>query len=297
MQLSPFHAEKEFAMAELRKLSQDYAVIEQCIRYFEHRTGGRPSSAEVAHALNMSETRLHNLFMRWAGAEPGAFFRYLTRKNVFIRMTITRQTLASSGWAKAVRRQPPAFHIEPPPTPKDGAPGKKAPLFYGFHPTPFGDVMIAARDDDTVCSLCFVDDKPHAALEKRLEKDRPGVRLRKSPEKTRPLTEAALARLTRSDLRNMAVAVRGTEFQIKAWKALLEIPPGQAVAYEDIAAHIGSPGAVRAVGTAAGKNPVPLLIPCHRLIRKNGAFGNYGENPLRKQAILAWEAARTRGLL
>ena len=84
--------------------------------------------------------------------------------------------------------------------------------------------------------------------------------------------------------------VRGTNFQIKVWEALLKIPLGKAVAYEDIARHIGMPLAARAVGNAVGRNPIPFLIPCHRVIRKMGDFGHYGEGPARKKAILGWEA-------
>ena len=85
--------------------------------------------------------------------------------------------------------------------------------------------------------------------------------------------------------------VRGTNFQIQVWQALLRIPLGAAVSYEDLARFVGLPGGARAVGNAVGDNPIPFLIPCHRVIRKMGEFGNYGEGPLRKKAILGWEAA------
>jgi AraC family transcriptional regulator of adaptative response/methylated-DNA-[protein]-cysteine methyltransferase len=88
--------------------------------------------------------------------------------------------------------------------------------------------------------------------------------------------------------------VKGTNFQVKVWEALVRIPPGFAVSYEDVAARIGNPKAVRAVGTAVGRNPVAFLIPCHRVIRKTGAFGNYRGGPARKMAILAWERAKFR---
>jgi len=75
------------------------------------------------------------------------------------------------------------------------------------------------------------------------------------------------------------------------WEALLRIPEGCAVSYEDAARWIGAPKAVRAVGSAVGANPVAFLIPCHRVLRKSGAFGEYGGGAARKKAILAWEAA------
>ena len=87
--------------------------------------------------------------------------------------------------------------------------------------------------------------------------------------------------------------VRGTNFQIKVWEALLRIPEGMVLSYEDIATRIGHPKAVRAVGSAVARNPVSYLIPCHRVIRKLGEYGNYQGGPARKKALLAWEAVRT----
>jgi AraC family transcriptional regulator of adaptative response/methylated-DNA-[protein]-cysteine methyltransferase len=87
--------------------------------------------------------------------------------------------------------------------------------------------------------------------------------------------------------------VPGTNFQIKVWEALLRIPPGSVVSYEDIARRIRAPRAVRAVANAVAHNPVAWLIPCHRVIRKSGALGGYRWGETRKKALLAWEAART----
>jgi AraC family transcriptional regulator of adaptative response/methylated-DNA-[protein]-cysteine methyltransferase len=91
--------------------------------------------------------------------------------------------------------------------------------------------------------------------------------------------------------------VQGTNFQIKVWEALIQIPLGEAVSYEGIARKVGDPKASRAVGGAVGENLIPFLIPCHRVLRKNGEFGNYGEGPLRKKAILAWEGALKERIL
>ncbi|MFN3492347.1 MAG: methylated-DNA--[protein]-cysteine S-methyltransferase, partial [Anaerolineales bacterium] len=82
---------------------------------------------------------------------------------------------------------------------------------------------------------------------------------------------------------------RGTNFQIKVWEALLNIPSGAVTTYEQIALNIGNPRAVRAVGSAVGDNPIAYLIPCHRVIRKSGEFGNYMWGSARKKAILVKE--------
>ncbi|MCK5419411.1 MAG: methylated-DNA--[protein]-cysteine S-methyltransferase, partial [Desulfobacterales bacterium] len=88
------------------------------------------------------------------------------------------------------------------------------------------------------------------------------------------------------------LVLSGTNFQIKVWEALVKIPMGAVVSYEDVAAHIGMPKASRAVGNAVGSNPVSFVIPCHRVIRKTAEFGNYGGGVARKLAILGWEAVR-----
>jgi AraC family transcriptional regulator of adaptative response/methylated-DNA-[protein]-cysteine methyltransferase len=85
----------------------------------------------------------------------------------------------------------------------------------------------------------------------------------------------------------------GAPFQIKVWEALLRIPSGQVTTYSDIATAVGHPKAVRAVGTAVGRNPVSWLIPCHRALRKSGGLGGYHWGLPVKRAMLAWEAARS----
>ncbi|MGA1181426.1 MAG: methylated-DNA--[protein]-cysteine S-methyltransferase, partial [Marivivens sp.] len=84
----------------------------------------------------------------------------------------------------------------------------------------------------------------------------------------------------------------GAPFQIKVWEALLAIPSGHVTTYSDIAGAIGHPKAVRAVGTAVGRNPISLLIPCHRALRKSGGLGGYHWGLPVKRAILAYESAR-----
>lgn len=74
------------------------------------------------------------------------------------------------------------------------------------------------------------------------------------------------------------------------WEALLRIPPGAVTSYQGLAGQAGRPGASRAVGTALGRNPIAVLIPCHRVIRKLGEFGNYRYGVTRKKALLGWEA-------
>jgi AraC family transcriptional regulator of adaptative response/methylated-DNA-[protein]-cysteine methyltransferase len=86
--------------------------------------------------------------------------------------------------------------------------------------------------------------------------------------------------------------LNGTNFQIKVWEALLLVPPGYLMSYEDVAYSIGVPKASRAVGNAVANNPIPVIIPCHRVIRKSGEFGKYRYGTARKKALLGWEMAQ-----
>jgi AraC family transcriptional regulator of adaptative response/methylated-DNA-[protein]-cysteine methyltransferase len=86
--------------------------------------------------------------------------------------------------------------------------------------------------------------------------------------------------------------VKGTPFQVRVWRALLQVPAGQLTTYGRLAAAVGNPAAARATGTAVGKNPIACLIPCHRVIRETGVMGNYRWGRTRKRALVAWEGAR-----
>lgn len=83
--------------------------------------------------------------------------------------------------------------------------------------------------------------------------------------------------------------VRGTLFQRAVWKAMAEIPRGETLSYADIAERVGRPGAARAVGQAVGANPLPLVLPCHRVIAANGTIGGFGGGGAMKRALLAAE--------
>jgi AraC family transcriptional regulator of adaptative response/methylated-DNA-[protein]-cysteine methyltransferase len=92
---------------------------------------------------------------------------------------------------------------------------------------------------------------------------------------------------------NTKLILMGAPFQIKVWEALLQIPSGHVTTYSEIAKTVGNPKAVRAVGTAVGRNPISWLIPCHRALRKSGGLGGYHWGLPVKRAMLAYEAAQS----
>ncbi len=163
---------------------------------------------------------------------------------------------------------------------------------YGIHASPFGDCLVAATDRG-ICALSFPAEEEKEEVIAGLRKQRPDASIVEDPEQTKELATRVFDRLRRHDAARIAVDVRGTPFQMKVWEALVAIPTGSTASYEEIAARIGHPKAVRAVGNAVANNPVAFLVPCHRVIRKNGKLGDYRWGAERKQAILSWETAGT----
>src|SRR5207253_1201560 len=158
----------------------------------------------------------------------------------------------------------------------------------GIHASPFGECLIALTERG-ICALEFLAPKAQARAVAQLKRDWRAAEVREQTRATRPVVEQLFAPRRARPLPDLFV--RGTNFQIKVWEALLRIPPGHVAAYEDLARLIGMPRATRAVASAVASNPVAYLIPCHRVIRKTGAFGEYRWGAARKQALLAWEAA------
>jgi AraC family transcriptional regulator, regulatory protein of adaptative response / methylated-DNA-[protein]-cysteine methyltransferase len=95
--------------------------------------------------------------------------------------------------------------------------------------------------------------------------------------------------------KKLHVFVKGTNFQVKVWEALLRLPQGMVTTYQGIAEQIQHPRAVQAVGSAVGANHVAYLIPCHRVIRKDGILGEYRWSATRKKSIIGWEMAKSSG--
>jgi AraC family transcriptional regulator of adaptative response/methylated-DNA-[protein]-cysteine methyltransferase len=169
--------------------------------------------------------------------------------------------------------------------------GEGLTITYGFHPTPFGEILLGSTERG-ICSLSFIMPSGRTAALQALRKNWPKAMLVDAPEATEPLISGIFG-LTASHPRNpLHIYLSGSNFQLKVWEALLRIPPGSVVSYRDIAAHLGDPHASRAVGNALGHNPVPVLIPCHRVITSLGEFGNYHYGEARKIALLGWEMAR-----
>jgi AraC family transcriptional regulator of adaptative response/methylated-DNA-[protein]-cysteine methyltransferase len=164
-------------------------------------------------------------------------------------------------------------------------------IFYGVHPSPFGDCLLAVTSKG-ICDLSFFhrDERDRAISE--LNRRWPQARLIEKKKVTQPFIDRIFCENEKKGKGLVSLFLRGTNFQIKIWKALLKIPSGAASSYQDIARSVGTPRASRAVGSAVAANPVAYIIPCHRVIQKGGAIGNYHWSPVRKKAMFCWEAAQ-----
>ena len=275
---------------DLRAAARDYLRIEQAIRFLDAHFREQPELAEVARAVGLSEYHFQRLFRRWAGVSPKRFLQYLTA--AYARAQLRRQSVLDSAHASGLSG-PGRLHdltlqvyAATPGELRNGGMGLE--IGYGFHATPFGECLLA-RTGRGVCALRFVDGEGRAGVLRELQVEWPQARLRAAPAETARVVERIFTRTGRRA--PLAVHVAGTNFQVRVWEALLRIPPGALTSYEQLAGLAGQPDAARAVGSAVAHNPVALLIPCHRVIRKTGAFGEYRWGEARKQALFGWEAA------
>jgi AraC family transcriptional regulator of adaptative response/methylated-DNA-[protein]-cysteine methyltransferase len=174
-------------------------------------------------------------------------------------------------------------------TPGDYAKGGAGlTILWGWFESPFGPALVMGTDRG-ICGIGFADERGAEAAMTDLVSRWPNATYVEDPTFLRPWVDAAFGARTET---GAPLFLIGAPFQIKVWEALMRIPSGHVTTYADIARVIGHPTAVRAVGTAVGRNPISFLIPCHRALRKTGALGGYHWGLERKRAMLAWEGAR-----
>ncbi len=269
---------------------QHYQMIEHAIRYIEANVQKQPELEEIAAAVGMSEYHFQRLFTRWAGISPKRFMQFLTKehaKQLLDRSENLLETTHQTGLSSLGRLHDLFVSTEAVTPGEYKSRGAGLTIRYGLHHTPFGKCLIATTERG-ICHLGFVDGSEGKAID-GLAAHWQHASMLEDYTTTAPLVNRIF--LDPEADSPLKLHLRGTNFQIKVWEALLNIPTGALTTYEHIAARIGNPRAVRAVGSAVGDNPIAYLIPCHRVIRKSGEFGNYLYGSARKKAILARELA------
>ena len=275
---------------DLKQLSEDYLRIEQALLYLENHYKDQPGLEEVAGNIGLSEYHFQRLFTRWAGVSPKRFLQFLTKEGAKDLLDQSENLLDTTHQVglSSLGRLHDLFVTTEAVTPGEyKSRGAGVTIQYGIHPTPFGKCVIATTERG-ICHLGFVQTSEGEAID-QLVAEWNQARMIEDYKATVPLIEPIFDLRYNHRGKPLNVYLRGTNFQLKVWEALLQVPVGTVTTYEGIAARIGKPGATRAVGTAVGHNPIAVLIPCHRVIRKVGEFGNYRYGTLRKKALLARE--------
>ncbi len=275
------------------QLSDDYGRIEQAIQFLEDNYTSQPSLKEVADSVHLSEYHFQRLFTRWVGISPKRFLQYLTKEHAKALLARSQNVLEAayeSGLSSPGRLHDLFVATEAVTPGEFKSRGEGIPISYGFHATPFG-VCLLALTERGICDLLFVEQGSHDQTLSLLRKRWMRANLVQDEDRTEPIVNSIFESISSGRGEPISLYLHGTNFQIKVWEALLRIPTGSLVTYADIASHLGAPKAARAVGNAVGSNPIPVLIPCHRVIRKAGDFGGYRWGTARKKALLGWELA------
>jgi len=278
----------------LSPAAADYDVVRRAIAFVSEHWRAQPEIDAIAAAAGVSASDLHRLFRRWAGITPKAFLQALTldharrllRDSASVLDTTFEVGLSGPG------RLHDLFVTHEAMSPgewKSG--GSGLTMSYGFHPSPFGTVLVMTAPRG-LAGLAFADPGEEQAALADMKGRWPKADFIEDRARTAPLARRIFdSRLWRAD-RPLRVVLIGTDFEVRVWETLLRIPMGRAMTYSDIAAKLGASKAARAVGAAVGKNPVSFVVPCHRVLGKSGDVTGYHWGLTRKRAMLGWEAAK-----
>jgi AraC family transcriptional regulator, regulatory protein of adaptative response / methylated-DNA-[protein]-cysteine methyltransferase len=279
-----------YTQIDFKQSSEDYLRIEQAITYLENHYKEQPSLEDVAASIGLSEFHFQRLFTRWAGVSPKRFLQFLTKEGAKEYLNRSENLLETTHQVglSSLGRLHDLFVTTEAMTPGEyKTRGEGVTIRYGIHLTPFGKCLIGLTEHG-ICHLSFVQTSEGDAID-NLVSDWKEAKMVEDYRSTAALVEPIFDLRYSSRIKPLTLHLRGSNFQLKVWEALLQIPIGTVTTYEGLAQRIGRPSASRAVGSAVGHNPIAVLIPCHRVIRKVGDFGNYRYGALRKKALLARE--------
>ncbi|MGJ0560047.1 bifunctional DNA-binding transcriptional regulator/O6-methylguanine-DNA methyltransferase Ada [Methylocystis sp.] len=273
----------------LSQQQQDVEKIARACRMIE-AAEAPPTLAQLAHTIGLSPYYFHRLFSRIAGVTPKAYAqahrRARLRGKLMEGQTVT-DAIYDSGYNSSAR-----FYA----TAKDtlgmtasayraGAPCET--IRFAIGQSSLGAVLVAASAKG-VCAISLGDD-PEELL-RDLQDRFPRATLIGGDESFERYVTAAVSMVERPQSSfDLPLDMRGTAFQQRVWAALRDIPAGETASYADIAKRIGAPKATRAVAGACAANPVSLAVPCHRVVRSDGALSGYYWGVERKRELLERE--------
>lgn len=270
--------------------SYHYGVMRRAIEMIDQGEDAL-SLEDLAAAQGMSPAHFQRQFSKWAGISPKRFQQYLTlghAKTLLHDRFTTLDTAHSLGLSGTGRLHDLFIRWEAM-SPGDYAKkGAGLTISYGWFDGPFGDTLVMGTEKG-ICGMAFAAETGRTATYQDLSARWPNAHFQEN----QTLLEPWVASVFGSPQAETPLLLIGTALQIKVWEALMRIPTGHVTTYSEIAHAVGSPKAVRAVGTAIGKNPISWIIPCHRALRKSGGLGGYHWGLPVKRAMLAYEAAQS----
>lgn len=267
--------------------TKDYELVLRAIEYVVRKDPRLPSLGEFAQALKISTKDWQSMIDRWTGVQPKCYLEPLLQvcsrrlpKECFAELDNDRIP-SLPGRSKAL-----SITLETVPEEKKAKRGKGLTINYGWFVSPFGGVL-SLGTRDWLCGMKFCDEKDYKAALSNMRSRWPQAKLvDDDPNAVKALTEAAF------EDGEVRLKIMGTPKQIKVWETLLNIPSGQVTSYSKVASNVGKPKGTQAVGQANSRNPIPWLIPCHRVLKKDGALGKSHLSQNNQRAMLAWEAFR-----
>ncbi len=269
----------------------DFQRIAKAIHFLQENFKTQPTLGQIASHVYMSEAHFQRMFTAWAGTSPKKFLQYVSINHAksLLKENNIAETTFQLGLSSSSRLHELFINIEGMTPAEYKNEGSNLLVSYAYYQSLFGTMLIASTSKG-ICHIAYADDNLIAfdTLQQRF----PNATYR---QQGNSMHENALKALNPQDkdIRQVKLHLKGTDFQLKVWEALLKIPMGNLSTYGAIASQIGNPKASRAVGTAIGSNPIAYLIPCHRVIQNSGIFGGYRWNPMRKTAMIGWETLHT----
>jgi AraC family transcriptional regulator of adaptative response/methylated-DNA-[protein]-cysteine methyltransferase len=274
------------------KSDDDYAVVRRAVAFISEHWRTQPEVEAIANACGVTPDGLHHLFRRWAGLTPKAFVAALTLDHArrLLRDSASVLDAAYEVGLSGPGRLHDLFVTHEAMSPGEWkAGGETLTIAYGFHPSPFGSALIMATGRG-LAGLAFADAGEEPAVLADMQARWPKATYVEDRAGTAPLARRVFDSTRWRSGEPLRLVLIGTDFEVRVWEALLTVPMGRLTSYSEIAAKVCTPAAARAVGAAVGRNPVCFVVPCHRVIGKNGSLTGYHWGLTRKRAMLGWEA-------
>lgn len=287
--------ESEMGTQDFSQQSLDYQRIEKAIRFIEKNFKSQPNLEQIAQSVHLSKYHFNRLFKRWVGISPTQFLQYTTLDYTKEKLAESKSLLEASldaGLSGPSRLHDLFVSFEAMTPGEYKLQGAGLEIVYGYSDTPFGECLLATTHRG-ICYLGFTDQDERTSSLRQMFDTWPQSSFTENSAVVCPIAHDIFSVDRRRSTRPFHLQVKGTNFQINVWKALLKIPRGYVISYRDIASLIGHPKAFRAVANAIAINPVAYLIPCHRVIATSGKIHQYRWGAARKKALVGWEAVNS----